>query len=240
VASDTAGKESGTLIRGELFRSGEYVRHFYPDDKRNPFFRIYAKKKRDTVAILNSSKYPKAILDIGGGMGRLSLALARLAQNEVVLTDISVDMLRSAGEQTETPDNLRMVNGDAHLLPFTDHSFDYVIALDLLCHLHRPQKALREFHRVLRVNGRLILDSTNSNPLWALFYPRYLGKNPRTWLKIVRFRGVYPGWEKIVRHYSKKTFFSLLHENGFGVLRSINYGPILCPKWHLAITKKVG
>jgi hypothetical protein len=43
-----------------------------------------------------------------------------------------------------------------------------------------------------------------------------------------------------VRHYRKTVFFSLLRQNGFEVTRSIDYGPRVCPKWHLAVSKKVG
>lgn len=222
----------------DIFMRGEYIQHFNPDDKRNPFFVIYNRKKQDTIEIINKSKNPKIILDVGGGMGRLSLALAKSPQNTVVLTDISIDMLKLAEKHAGALSNIRVVKADAHQIPFRDESFDHVVGLDLLCHLEKPEKALREFHRVLTNQGILVLDSTNSNPIWALFYPRYLGKNPLNWLRIIKFQGNLPSWETIVKHYPKKNFFSLLHKVGFKVIRSINYGPIICPKWHLAVSKK--
>jgi glycogen(starch) synthase len=173
-------------------------------------------------------------------MGRLSLALARSPQNMVILTDISIDMLKLAENHARGLSNIRVVNADAHQIPFCDKSFDHVVGLDLLCHLEKPEKALREFHRVLTNQGVLILDSTNSNPIWALFYPRYLGTNPLNWLRILKCQGNLPGWENIVKHYPKRNFFSLLHKVGFKVIRSVNYGPIICPKWHLAVLKKRG
>ncbi|MFX0133254.1 MAG: class I SAM-dependent methyltransferase [Candidatus Hodarchaeota archaeon] len=223
----------------DIFITGEYVQHFYPDEKRNPFHKIYNRKKRDTINIINTLENTKAILDVGGGMGRLSHALAESFQNVVVLTDISVDMLKLAAGQKVSLMNLKYVNADAHQLPYHDGSFDLVVGLDLFCHLQEPQSALLEFYRVLTPKGILIIDSTNSNSLWTLFYPRYLGRNPVTWLKTIKFKGVLPGWETIVRHYTKKRFFSFLQENGFQIIQTINYGPIVCPKWHLAVSKKI-
>lgn len=222
----------------DIFLTGKYIQYFNPDDKRNPFSKLYDRKKRDAINILNHSQKSKTILDVGGGMGRLSLALAQLDQNKVVLTDISTDMLNLAASQAHNLRNLKVVNADAHQLPFKDGSFDYVVGLDLFCHLEKPGKALSEFHRVLVSHGMLILDSTNSNPTWTLFYPRYLGKNPLNWLKIIKFGGVYPGWQGIVKHYPKNKFFCLLQEFGFKIIRNINYGPAICAKWHLAVAMK--
>ncbi len=156
----------------------------------------------------------------------------------MVLMDISIDMLKLAQNRTGKSQKIKLVNADAHHLPFKPGSFDCVVGLDLFCHLENPERALQEFYRVLSNRGILILDSTNSNALWALFYPRYLGKNPLNWFKIIKFRGVYPGWESIVRHYPKKTFLSLLQTSGFRILRQLSYGPKVCPKWHLALTEK--
>lgn len=231
-------REKKRTFRKDVFTAGEYIQYFNPDDRRNPFFKIYKRKREDTVDIVNRSEDLKAILDVGGGMGRLSLALAESAKNKVVLSDISMDMLELAEEKGARSRNIKLVNADAHRLPFRDGLFDLVVGLDLFCHLEKPKKALREFHRVLKEKGMLILDSTNSNPLWALFYPRYLGKNPLNWIRILKFKGIYPGWQIIVKHYPKKKFFSLLHEIGFKIIEKINYGPKICPKWHLAVSRK--
>ena len=221
-----------------IFRSGKYIPHFEPDDKKNPFRKIYEQKRRDTLHIINASNNSKSILDVGGGMGRLAIALVKPANRKIYLADISVDMIKLALKNGGKERGVYVANSDAHKLPFRNDVFDFVVGLDLLCHLENPELALLEFYRVLNNEGILILDSTNSNPLWALFYPRYLGKNPVTWLRILKFQGVYPGWESIVRHYPRKTFLSLLHKAGFQVRRQMNYGPALCPKWHMTISQK--
>jgi ubiquinone/menaquinone biosynthesis C-methylase UbiE len=225
----------------DIYSTGEYKQHFTPDDRRNPFWKIYQRKKQDTIHIIHSlglDAPPGRILDVGGGVGRLSLQLAQSESGIIVLSDINTDMLTLAAKSKDSA-GIRGVTADAQYLPFQSSSFDVIAALDLFCHLENPELALAEFHRVLINGGTLILDSTNSNPMWTFFYPRYLGMNPSNWLKIIRLGGILPGWEKIVRHYSKKRFIHFIHNAGFQVLKTVNYGPLACPKWHLAISKKV-
>ena len=50
---------------------------------------------------------------------------------------------------------------EAERLPYADGSFDAVVADSLLEHLDDPSRALREWRRVLRPGGRLILWSPN-------------------------------------------------------------------------------
>jgi ubiquinone/menaquinone biosynthesis C-methylase UbiE len=226
-----------TEFQKDIFSTGEYIKHFNPDDRRNPFWKIYDRKKKDVIALIESLETKGSILDIGGGSGRLALALARVAQR-IILADVSIDMLKAVQEAGSEAARIKIVNADAHRLPCRDSSFDIVVGLDLFCHLEHPKDALGEFNRVLKERGRLILDSTNSNPLWAIFYPRYMGMNPLNWLRILRHQGILPEWKNIVRHYTKSEFNSFLLESGFQITRKINYGPMLCPKWFLIVAEK--
>lgn len=89
------------------------------------------------------------VLEIGVGTGRIANPVAA-AGCRVIGIDISLNMLNEVGE------NLRLLQGDMHRLPFPDNFFDAVLAVHVL-HLSRDwQQVIREIARVLRPDGVLI------------------------------------------------------------------------------------
>ncbi len=50
---------------------------------------------------------------------------------------------------------------DAHFLAFKDSSFDRIVCFEVLEHLSSPFKALKEFRRVLKNDGDVILSVPN-------------------------------------------------------------------------------
>jgi SAM-dependent methyltransferase len=52
---------------------------------------------------------------------------------------------------------IRVRQAGAESLPFGDESFDVVVANHMLYHVDSPDAALREFHRVLRPKGMLVV-----------------------------------------------------------------------------------
>ena len=48
-------------------------------------------------------------------------------------------------------------NIDAHNTKFNDNSFDYIIAAHVIHHIPYPIKFLKEMHRILKKNGKLII-----------------------------------------------------------------------------------
>ncbi len=229
---------SETLARN-IFISGEYTIYFRPEDAANPFFRIYAQKLHDVLNRVETLK-PLNILDLGGGMGRVSVPLAKNEGRTVVLADLSSDMLKLAAERAGGGRLPHRINTDAGVLPFADESFECITALDLLCHLPNPDKALQGIWRILCKDGSLILDNTNGSPWWVPFYPRYVGWSPWKLWATMRLRGVLPPWKNIVRHYRMKEFQALLERNGFAIQETLCYGPRMCPKWHLVVARKRG
>jgi SAM-dependent methyltransferase len=94
-------------------------------------------------------------LEIGSGTGYFSLNLLQLGVIErLVATDISPEMLDNLSRTAE-----RLGLGadtkisDAETLPFGDESFDLVFGHAVLHHLPDIDRALLEFHRVLRPRG---------------------------------------------------------------------------------------
>ncbi len=100
---------------------------------------------------------PGRTLEVGGGSGNLKTMLP-----DVVSSDI-VDL------------PWLDVTADAQALPFTDASFANIVAVDVLHHIERPVRFLREAARVLSSGGRLILlepaITTLSHPFYHRFHP---------------------------------------------------------------------
>jgi ubiquinone/menaquinone biosynthesis C-methylase UbiE len=92
------------------------------------------------------------LLDIGGGTGRVASALRDLV-DEIVITDVSMRMLRQAPRST-----LRPAGCASELLPFPDDSFERVILVDALHHVLDQSATAREMLRVLKPGGLLIIE----------------------------------------------------------------------------------
>jgi len=90
------------------------------------------------------------VLDVATGPGYAAAAAAGRGA-DVVGLDFSAAMVAEARRQHPTID---FREGDAEELPFPDNSFNAVVMNFGLLHLARPERAVREAHRVLRRRGR--------------------------------------------------------------------------------------
>jgi SAM-dependent methyltransferase len=110
---------------------------------------------------------PGSVLEIGGGSGNF--------ESDRDFRIIRTDILPAAWLD---------VVCDAQSLPFDAGSFDNIVMVDVLHHIERPIRFLREADRVLRPGGRLILIEPGITPVSWLFYkllhpePVVLGADP--------------------------------------------------------------
>lgn len=109
----------------------------------------------DAVAARIRSQPLGRVLDAGTGKGLLARALAA-AGYEVH----AIDCFR---ERFAPPDGgVIFLEGDLNTpLPYADESFEYIACTEVIEHVENPQALLREFHRVLRQDGRLYLSTPN-------------------------------------------------------------------------------
>lgn len=97
----------------------------------------------------------KDILDVGSGTGFLSLMLTELGYH-VTGVDLSAQMIAQASKKAkEKGYTIDFHQGDAENLHFPDNSFDAIVNRALLWTLPHPDRAVREWMRVLRPGGRL-------------------------------------------------------------------------------------
>jgi len=94
-----------------------------------------------------------ALLDAGGGTGRISKALQGMATS-VVVADISLAMLR----QATSKNGLEVVCSQTEALPFTAASFARVVIVDAFHHVCDQEKTAAELWRVLSPGGRIVIE----------------------------------------------------------------------------------
>lgn len=95
------------------------------------------------------------ILELGCGNGKAWVNHLDKLQNvhELVLTDFSEGMLDAARETMGECSKITYQMVDIQQIPFSDHSFDMVIANMMLYHVPQIEKALSEVQRVLKDTG---------------------------------------------------------------------------------------
>jgi SAM-dependent methyltransferase len=97
------------------------------------------------------------VLDLGCGFGRHAFESARRGAH-VVACDMSLAELKDvSGMFAALEYDSSTTNGDATRLPFTDGSFDRIIASEVLEHVPDDGAAFRELARVLRPGGRMAI-----------------------------------------------------------------------------------
>lgn len=110
------------------------------------------------------------LLDVACGTGLFEARLAEQRRRmRAVGVDLSPEMLTVAREHFADDDRYKFVTGSAEHLPFADDGFDVVVCNNAFHLVQEAGAALREFHRVLRPGGRVvIIDWCRDAPQMAL------------------------------------------------------------------------
>lgn len=136
----------------------------------------------------------KALRKAGGGWSTIVRSPKLLEFTSKLLNDSNVSCLGINGE-----------------LPYPDKSFDYIIvALDILPAMPDQESFLKECHRVLKLNGRLVIAIQNKRPLSIITHIRN---------KVAK---KINGFTPINSAMLQKDIFQLFN-TGFNVISSENY-----------------
>ena len=117
------------------------------------------------------------VLDVACGTGLVSFRAAALVdpECEVVGTDISEQMIAAARAVARDRGiaNVRFERMDAEALRFPESSFEAILCALGLMYVPDPERAVREFHRVLRPSGRAVAAvwGQRSKCGWAEIFP---------------------------------------------------------------------
>ena len=126
----------------------------------------------DEMAVRHGIAPGMTVLEVGPGNGTYTVAAARRVGDEgkVVAVDIEPKMIERVERraQAEGITNIEARVANVHDLPFDDETFDAITMIAVIGEIPQPERAMREFHRVLRPAGTLAF----SELLWDPDYPR--------------------------------------------------------------------
>jgi ubiquinone/menaquinone biosynthesis C-methylase UbiE len=173
----------------------------------------------DTVVGILRTLPRGAVLDVPAGEGALAARLID-AGFEVRCCDLYPEIFRLDGV------DIHQGNLDEEL-PFADQSFDYVTCLEGLEHIENPQQAMREFARVLKPRGRLIVSVPNilniEERLKWLLYGYTSHFKPISRAASARLHSEYDGRVEIGAHVNPIGYSELryiLEKNGFEIVNT--------------------
>jgi len=151
---------------------------------------------------------PSNILEVATGPARISKAIKLHTSLTAIGVDSSIPMLKIAKQNVED-ERWSFICGDAMNMPFPNASFNVLITFHFVRHLAAPERArvFREFSRVLKVGGVLVMDVLNAERgVVARGFDKAHGLAQRA---ITGSRGIYD-----VR-YTKTGFQQELADSGF-------------------------
>lgn len=122
--------------------------------------RGYVRKARILRQALEGVRGP--VLEIGAGTGLVTALLAPALQVEkYTALELSPSMLEAARARAGGP-RMEFIQADAMDTKLPAETYEAVICVDVLHHLGRPVDALREWLRLVKPGGRLVLLEANA------------------------------------------------------------------------------
>jgi ubiquinone/menaquinone biosynthesis C-methylase UbiE len=159
---------------------------------------------RQTLLVKYLNRKNKKVLDAGCGNESLSIRLSKMGF-DVSGIDVTKENISFANSVKKV---LGIKNLDFSQMSLTDikfkkNSFDAVVSGEVLEHIKKDEKAVKEFNRVLKMNGQCLIS---------------VPQNPKLWSK-------EDEWVRHFRRYTRKGLVRIMQKNGFKVekIRSVGF-----------------
>jgi ubiquinone/menaquinone biosynthesis C-methylase UbiE len=173
---------------------------------RHPSFESFARTSDKLLLVTEflGDMSGKRVLEIGCGLGELSVLLARSGA-EVTTFDLSekrVRMTHRLATQESVDDRIDLIVAAGERLPYRDESFAVVIGKAILHHLD-VELSCPELFRVLEYSGKAaFVEPMGMNPAlnFARAYIPYPDKNPRGVDRPLNYKNI-EAWGKPYRHF---------------------------------------
>ncbi len=181
--------------------------------------RIEMQRIRQLVQLEND----KVVLEIGCGNGHGTKLIKKYFQpKKIVAIDLDPKMIKIAKKNNTDPSILFTVGDVANLASIPDKSFDAVFDFGIIHHIPNWQDCLSELKRVLKPEGKLILED----------------------LSIETFtQGIGNIYRMILKHpynemFTRTEFVSYLDKLGFKIVKNEVRNPLRLMEYFIVIANK--
>lgn len=147
------------------YNTGNYDKHMTKNKLKKVMVNKLNEKIIDSILDVKTKSNLESIniLDVGCGEGFISrLVKDRIPDNEIVGVEYSIEALEIARKLN--PD-ITFYQGDIYNLDFKDDAFDLVICTEVLEHLQKPEKAIKE---IIRVASKGVIITVPNEPWFCL------------------------------------------------------------------------
>jgi ubiquinone/menaquinone biosynthesis C-methylase UbiE len=158
----------------------EAIKKIYYNDQ-DFLTRIFSANRINWLSIINNLERGSKILDLGSGMGAVSIQIAKKNEYDVTALDASLSNLRFLNEVSKQEKlNISTVHSNLDYLPFADNQFDLVYMIGSIEWLYFYSKTnliysefiknyLAECYRILKKGGKIYIASENSSYIGYFF-----------------------------------------------------------------------
>jgi demethylmenaquinone methyltransferase / 2-methoxy-6-polyprenyl-1,4-benzoquinol methylase len=161
TASELADPHANAQKQEKVGRMFSAIAHRY--DLNNRLHSMWRDQAWRRYAVRQAAvKSTDVVLDVACGTGDLTEAMAAAGAAKVTGLDYTPAMLDVARRRLQSKNGLlasriNYMQGDAQALPFEDASVDVVSIAFGIRNVGDPKKAIREFRRILKPSGRLVI-----------------------------------------------------------------------------------
>src|SRR3989442_8385651 len=211
----------------------EYEGNRYSCDQLKKIFENEVEKWKDvrwdeTLKLVEGNK----VLDFGCSIGIMTHAIGKLGF-EAVGIDYRQSDIDIANDFFKLPNTIFEVR-DLFLDPFPASSFDCIVFAETIEHVESPAAFLKEFFRILKPRGYLILSTPNATSLKNILYAlSYRKEEKRKKIieeinKEIRYSGTHL---EHIFNWDFPTLTRLLNRCGFEIYQHkfVRSGPIIMP-----------
>ena len=196
--------------------------------------------KKATVQMSNL-KEKDVVLDVAGGTGDLAILFSEIVGNQgkVYLSDINEKMLEIGRDRVLDSGllNVKSLVADAEDLPFPDNSFDCISIAFGIRNVTNKDKALKEFHRCLKPDGRLLVlefskpESSLVSDLYDLYsfnvlphLGQWIAGDSESYEYLAESIRMHPNQDEFLKLIDDAGFINTEYQNMTGGIVALHYG----------------